>query len=804
MSASINPLALKAILIEQEKHLLICPQHPKITQDSEHLQQHLQHLVTQIRQAALQGYSFNHVTLSSSLNTHRHSESCSFIQTITSFAQELSTWIKTQEFLLISSCGLSFYNHISESLNLNPPSFSAPALPLKAAPSSSMPINPKKRWRTQHALEESSSAPKKIKESSTEKVDYFVKELVMLEKNIFILSPIITHDLEEWFNITHENIGKILTNFDIVLLATKEDVKGLPFETLTNLRQFTLESLLKFLYEHNSLINQIPDPEIKRTASLSHLTLTKDLTDALQELSACIESRSSDSDLLEVSSPASEPKSLADKSIKKINKLRSIISSQEADSNEEWFVGIRVSETSFFLSSKKDIINCYEFKIFLKQIVQASSLSTYNSKQNIPNIEKSALHNFINVLTTLYHIVQRNKYLFNERHGVSHKLDESINSTLALLNQKYCEHLGEVANPSSHHLHLKGLLVSPSNPPGPIIKDACISYISIYSACANTNIIRIKKTVITTPVQASYKNVQLWLKSLKKHQERILLTIKNLHTTVTYLQCNDNSWPLYHPQDISVSPIKLIETMISISKYNYKSCTAAFQECSNPDTEANQFGHNQSKEILSSILQALEDALKDLLNNKTSQESTIFKPQVIEKIIPPSLSIPQVSFFSITRPDEGYHVGIHQIVSSRKYEALRSIFHHTKKTARYIKNILTQKCLPKIKHKETKIKNLSLFISLLYWGLDYNKAFLKSIHNKTYKKDHHKSENYYFSSLNCLTQSQEQLLQKLKQDSLQDFVTPLTSINQPIAQEILNLWKNIPSTNQTKPSNESN
>ncbi|MBF5051265.1 hypothetical protein CLAVI_000906 [Candidatus Clavichlamydia salmonicola] len=305
MSFYLNPFSITLTLLERESQLLFLPYIPQPNHPL-HLQDHLQHLVECVKQAAQKNYCFL-CTLFPSSDTSLYSPPLLEIPTLLTFVKELTSWIATNKSMIISSCSDLFFQDISQSLLMTQSLIENPehtlmvtktALEITSS-SSTIPLNPKKRWLTTHEKETSitkktkiscaenntiEQTPSLIQKTTSSCFNYLVQDIVMLEDAIFTFIPTIIQDIEEWISIIHQHLGTIIANFDIVIVDAKIDLHALPYESLRNLRIFSLQSILAFMQEHQDILESLPHPETKKEIQQSHTQLMADIETALEEI----------------------------------------------------------------------------------------------------------------------------------------------------------------------------------------------------------------------------------------------------------------------------------------------------------------------------------------------------------------------------------------------------------------------------------------------------------------------------------------------------------------------------------------
>ncbi|MBF5051261.1 hypothetical protein CLAVI_000902 [Candidatus Clavichlamydia salmonicola] len=294
MSLSIDPFTVKVVLIEKNNAFIICNEDTQAKNNAEK-KIHLKDLVEKIKHAAIKKFSVIHTLYPTPSLVTDPFHPLPSNQDLISLAQQLREWIEENKSILLASYGTSFCEELTKSLTINT-HIAIPSSQLTMQETSEQISKgkwPKKRWRNEYTQEDT-SAPKKPKISSEasniiEKstflhCPYIVKEIFMLDNDVFTMRPTTIENLEEWINSTHQHIGKIITNNEMLFVNSTADTSALQYETLSTLRKFTLDSLVHFLEQNLSLYNNLSSPDTQRQLYQAHLILSTDLKNAIEEL----------------------------------------------------------------------------------------------------------------------------------------------------------------------------------------------------------------------------------------------------------------------------------------------------------------------------------------------------------------------------------------------------------------------------------------------------------------------------------------------------------------------------------------
>ncbi|MBF5051259.1 hypothetical protein CLAVI_000900 [Candidatus Clavichlamydia salmonicola] len=804
---SINPFNLTAILVKQEKSIIIYPSLTDITQLSQ-AQEHLTNLVERVKQASLHSYSvLNTLPIETSTTTNP------FIVTeIQHLFQSLRRWISLNKINLSSSFGTSFYDNLSQSLDLQPSSINLPSsTSISTIPTSQTsqkkPFNPRKRWRQEYTQtneclpckqsktfltdgEFSVKSATSITQSPQSLARYYVQKILMLHDSVFTFENAFVEDLEDWVMHTHQHIGIMLNDADMIFVKTKEDLSTIPHENLRTLRAFTLKSLLIFMQQHQKCLDNLTDLEIKQHLKQSHVLLMEDLQAALGDIERATGTPLSlQSPHLLITTTDSQKKIDSDQ--KKKTKTpdpqsNEMIHTEAEELVEDYFVGLRVTGSRFSIYSKRNIADAYQFKNFLVQIDKASLLSTYQSMTPIPHIPNNISNNHTQTLETLYHLLHRNRCSFMRLRPPSTYLDSCIGIACNILNEKYCHALGITPDPFHHHPALLKLKVFLNNPLTPLPKTISVSYISIYPDNTNPANLRIKNTTLSHPKKNHQHH---WIKSIKNHERRLTQLIKESYTNPLYLICNDNSWQVNHPLNEPVEPKLLIDTILKISQYNYNTCLEYFKETSDTGEEMFYADYDPIEKTLASLISLAQKFLEKDSDFSLAEEINVNKPEKIAPICAHKIKKTAL-FFSLYKPDRSYALNIASITyKASSIATIHTFTSHAKKTSRYIKNIFSSYPLAKIKYKEDLIENFSLFLSLMYWGLEHNIQVIKNIYPNDLMKGALSSKilKHCQEMVQLFSEHQEKILDKLTGKKL----IPLTSIKHPFGLLLTHLSKNL-------------
>ncbi|MBF5051266.1 hypothetical protein CLAVI_000907 [Candidatus Clavichlamydia salmonicola] len=752
MALSINPWNINAILIEEEESILLVPYHQH-TQDPTELRQHLITLAERVKKAAMLNYTYTNALPHQGALTSHATDVPTNIPSIESLMQKLKNWLNCHQ----SHFDQVFYEHISKTLNLGSPE--PIQSPLLTTPSTSKAIIPRKRWLAAAQQEEMSILTKKTKSSvsennmsssSIEKIEtispsYFLKEITLLEDSIFILTEKKIADVENWITNSHQYIGTIITNFDFVCVDTRKNLNAPSYANLTTLRQFSLESLLNFMKEQEPYIKYIADAELKQVTQQSHLQLMADLQTAVQEIieSSSSHSTTSNSEEAIIISDSEEESSDSDTASKQQPPLE--------EKNNHYFISLRNNTHGFSLSGKKGISSGKIFQIFLNHVVEASSKPTFSCAPEIPSIQPPATNDFAATYRILYYIVHRNWYCWDKTCRTSQTIEELtklVESTLNMLNNKYCLRLAIDPDPLSHHPDLLTSLVSKTNPPMPILTKKSLSYVSLHPHAKKNTILYVKQTSTLSPIHLGKKPLIAWIQSLKQHKKRIAKIIEESNSSPLHVKCYDESWPLSHNPSKPIPQSTLLSLLKRISQHNLKICLRYFKGNTDLGEPPLHAGYKETEELLSSTL--------TLVKNPDASLRSILHP-----IKNPSFTTSQYEFyfFSIFRPHNRYEIKVSKITLTQYFNAINSTIVRSKKITRILKKILSKKSTSttiQVEYNREIIQDVSLLLEVLYHVVEYNLAAVKSIFSLQLSKLHALSfKKYYETALLELSSSQE-------------------------------------------------
>ncbi|MBF5051255.1 hypothetical protein CLAVI_000896 [Candidatus Clavichlamydia salmonicola] len=813
MTTSINPFSIIVNLVKEKKKLIMLPfqQNPSLTF---HIRSHLSTIAEQIQIATLHQYSFvSAMPLNTAPSTS--TEICSSVINLQQLISRLHSWIVSNQSIIQSSCGPTFYQKMLTSFTLtqtmlsnSDTSFSPPPTICVSDPSSIKKSYLGKKRLSKDSKKgtsrsESFSPPLKKKllaTSSFEKCSVSVEkqtpcittdslqEIVVLTKEVFTIQPAQNLDLESWICHTHQMVRNALNFSEICYVKHTKAASVLKKQSLTKLyvethREKTLKKLKKLLAKQKPFLKKMPANLNKDPAIHLHTHLKIELAAALKQLK---------NTSLKLKKALKSPSPLPSiDSFETASPLPSEIKIQRTvpgvqykpnkialkNTIQKFFISIKIFPNLFNLSSREKIEKETELMFFLKQVHHASQLPQYICSQDIPEIDAASSVNKESILLALYHAVERNVFLFKQFHLLSEPLQENVDKTLNMINKKYCAIKSCADDINKHHKNFQKYPITKLTPPQPISSIYALPLITIYYNPKHPHIINIRKIFITASDKTLYWLLKNWKKSLSHHKKRMLEIATMVFHKNLVVQCHDKSWLLESNQQ-KLLPHQLLKVLLAIAKHNYHECLLYFKDTQeNNNEEIHYPGYTETESLLKFVVTFLENF--DMTNPY---------PQPVEA--PPKKQPPPVLLFFMYKSYSSYEPKLHTTSMNKKYDVIRNMHQNLLKTMSYLKNLSNGNTATQILYNGQHLENQKDALALVYWGLDYNYQFLMKNFNHTFDKTKNSMLlNLYQDSLTLIQEEQALATTYWGKKYPNSSLPNLDSLKHPLKNELSNLSK---------------